>query len=239
MYRQCDDKFTNKTIHSDKVTIAEGDMTLQSVSNNGINQEQDNGELAQQQRAIYNSPENFFNWSWPSVPRHQFLSERDRAFDPDGDTGLIELDISDKLQSDYVRLISLSSAFIKLKNSNLYETLFGTGWYTSRELLKPIMKDALASAPFSGNYIVDDDSSLQAEGFVLLITDIGLVGFSFTFLFVFLTFRRIIKTNSSFSTKLLSSTFLFLTCFFISLIRLLIGSPFEKLGKPSSSHILT
>ena len=76
-------------------------MTLQSVSNNGINQEQDNGELAQQQRAIYNSPENFFNWSWPSVPRHQFLSERDRAFDPDGDTGLIELDISDKLQTPY------------------------------------------------------------------------------------------------------------------------------------------
>ena len=47
-------------------------MTLQSVSNNDINQEQDNGELAQQQRAIYNSPEIFFNWSWPSVPRHKF-----------------------------------------------------------------------------------------------------------------------------------------------------------------------
>jgi len=47
MYRQCDDKFTNKTIHSDRVTKEEGDMTLQSVSNNEIYQEQDNGELAQ------------------------------------------------------------------------------------------------------------------------------------------------------------------------------------------------
>ena len=55
----------------------------------------DDTQIKQKQRAIYNSPENFFNWSWPSVPRHQFLAERDKAYDPDGKTGLIELDISD------------------------------------------------------------------------------------------------------------------------------------------------
>ena len=29
-----------------------------------------------QERAIYNSPDNVFNWSWPKVPRHKFLKER-------------------------------------------------------------------------------------------------------------------------------------------------------------------
>ena len=39
-------------------------------------------QIKQKQRAIYNSPENFFNWSWPNVPRHQFLDERNKAYDP-------------------------------------------------------------------------------------------------------------------------------------------------------------
>ena len=29
-----------------------------------------------QERAIYNSPDNVFNWSWPKVPRHKFLEEK-------------------------------------------------------------------------------------------------------------------------------------------------------------------
>ena len=61
----------------------------------------DDMQIKQKQRAIYNSPENFFNWSWPSVPRHQFLAERDKAYDPDAETGLIELDISDVLETPY------------------------------------------------------------------------------------------------------------------------------------------
>ena len=58
-------------------------------------------QLKQKQRAIYNSPENFFNWSWPAVPRHQFLDERNKAYDPDEETGLIELDISKVLETPY------------------------------------------------------------------------------------------------------------------------------------------
>jgi len=29
-----------------------------------------------QNRAIFNSPDNVFNWSWPKVPRHKFLKKK-------------------------------------------------------------------------------------------------------------------------------------------------------------------
>jgi len=56
---------------------------------------------AQTERAIYNTPENFFDWSWPAVPRHQFIDERDRAYDTNGPNGLIELDVSAALGTPY------------------------------------------------------------------------------------------------------------------------------------------
>ncbi|MBW3041834.1 hypothetical protein [Prochlorococcus marinus] len=127
---------------------------------------------------------------------------------------------ADKLQSDYVRLISLSTAYKKLQIANPYEFLFGTGWYTSRELLKPLTKDVLAASESRGYYFILDDSSLQAEGFVLLITDLGLVGFTFTLIFIFLTFRRIFRAHTSLPTKLLFSFYLLIVFF-----TLFIGNP--------------
>lgn len=78
--------------------------------------EVDAGQAAQQRRAIYNSPENFFNWSWPSVPRHQFLDERDRAYDPEGPTGLIDLDISNVLETPYPATIpAIMARYVKIR----------------------------------------------------------------------------------------------------------------------------
>ena len=34
-------------------------------------------------RAIWNTPENAFDWSWPKVPRYQFLNEKEKAYDFD------------------------------------------------------------------------------------------------------------------------------------------------------------
>ena len=52
-------------------------------------------------RARYHSRENNFEFSWPAVPPHQFVKERDRAFSPDTPTGLIPLDLRDVLGLDY------------------------------------------------------------------------------------------------------------------------------------------
>ena len=52
-------------------------------------------------RARYLINENGFAFSWPAVPIHQFISERDRAFDTGSPTGLIPLDISAGLCTKY------------------------------------------------------------------------------------------------------------------------------------------
>ena len=73
-------------------------------------------QIKQKQRAIYNSPENFFNWSWPDVPRHQFLDERNKAYDPNGETSLIELDISNVLETPYPATIpAILARYIKVR----------------------------------------------------------------------------------------------------------------------------
>jgi gentisate 1,2-dioxygenase len=76
-------------------------------------------QLKQKQRAIYNSPENFFNWSWPAVPRHQFLDERNKAYDPDEETGLIELDISKVLETPYPATIpAILARYVKIRSKD-------------------------------------------------------------------------------------------------------------------------
>ena len=52
-------------------------------------------------RARFQDPENFFAFKWPTVPRSQFLAERDRAFASDAPSGQIELDASDAMAMDY------------------------------------------------------------------------------------------------------------------------------------------
>lgn len=52
-------------------------------------------------RARFHSAANNFDFSWPAVPAHQFVAERDRAYDPATPTGEILLDISDVLQTGY------------------------------------------------------------------------------------------------------------------------------------------
>jgi len=53
------------------------------------------------ERAIYHCAENGFAFNWPLVPVHQFLDERDEAFDASTPTGDIVLDISDHLDTPY------------------------------------------------------------------------------------------------------------------------------------------
>ena len=52
-------------------------------------------------RARYFSDDNGFSFRWSPVPVRQFLTERDRAFDPNTPTGMIALDSSDTLGTHY------------------------------------------------------------------------------------------------------------------------------------------
>ena len=52
-------------------------------------------------RARYYSSAQAFNIKRPRVPAHVFLAERDRALDPASPTGLIALDLSEPLETDF------------------------------------------------------------------------------------------------------------------------------------------
>ena len=72
-----------------------------------------------QERAIYNSPDNVFDWSWPKVPRHNYLNEKKEAYDFDKNSLLIPLDISDVLSTPYPATIpSILARYIRLKKGD-------------------------------------------------------------------------------------------------------------------------
>ena len=52
-------------------------------------------------RARYFDSGNAFALKYPPVPCHQFLAERDRAFDPATGSALIPLDLSERLGLDF------------------------------------------------------------------------------------------------------------------------------------------
>jgi gentisate 1,2-dioxygenase len=52
-------------------------------------------------RAHYFTNENGFSFAWPPVPAHQFLAERDLAFDSRTPTGAIALDMASSLKTAY------------------------------------------------------------------------------------------------------------------------------------------
>ena len=82
-----------------------------------------------EERAIWNTPENAFDWSWPKVPRHQFLLEKDKAFDLNGESLMIPLDLSEVLKTSYLATTpSILTRYIRINNKkNVYHTLNASG----------------------------------------------------------------------------------------------------------------
>ena len=52
-------------------------------------------------RAVYLTPSNGFGTQLPKVPAHIFITERDQAFNPSTGTAIINLDLRDKLKTEY------------------------------------------------------------------------------------------------------------------------------------------
>src|SRR5258708_588787 len=76
-------------------------------------------------RARYLTNENGFAFSWPAVPLHQFLAERDRAFDAGSPTGLIALDISADLCTKYpATTLTLLCRYVKIRAAEALRTSF-------------------------------------------------------------------------------------------------------------------
>ena len=80
-------------------------------------------------RAIWNTPENAFDWSWPKVPRYQFKIEKDKAYNFDGESLLIPLDISDVLETSYIATTpSILARYVRLNSKkNISHNLKASG----------------------------------------------------------------------------------------------------------------
>ena len=90
-------------------------------------------------RARYFDSSNAFALKYPPVPCHQFLAERDRAFDPATGTAVIPLDLSDRLDTGfpattpliltrYLRIRAGDTLRTQLKASGeLYYVITGSG----------------------------------------------------------------------------------------------------------------
>ena len=80
-----------------------------------------------EERAIWNTPENAFEWSWPKVPRHQFLIEKEKAYHFDGDSVLIPLDISNVLKTSYLATTpSILARYLRVNSSKKISHIFKT-----------------------------------------------------------------------------------------------------------------
>jgi gentisate 1,2-dioxygenase len=76
-------------------------------------------------RARYLINENGFAFSWPAVPIRQFLAERDRAFDAGAPTGLVALDISADLCTNYPATTpTLLCRYVKIRAAEQLRTAF-------------------------------------------------------------------------------------------------------------------
>ncbi len=73
-------------------------------------------ESVYEQRARYICNENGFAFSYPPVPVRQFLAERDRAFEKNAASGVVELDASDVLGTAYPATTpSLLCRYVKVR----------------------------------------------------------------------------------------------------------------------------
>src|SRR5215813_376732 len=86
---------------------------------------------AASRRARYHCPENGFTLTWPAVPAHQFLAERNRALDPNTRTSMIALDMSNMLGTSYPATTpALLTRYIKIRAG---ESIRST-WIASGEI---------------------------------------------------------------------------------------------------------
>ena len=96
----------------------------------------EDASTAYSRRARYHSSENNFEFSWPAVPVHQFVVERDRALDPAAPTGLIALDLGRELGVAYPATTpTLLMRYARIRPGEVLTSAFqasGTVYYVIR-----------------------------------------------------------------------------------------------------------
>jgi mannose-6-phosphate isomerase-like protein (cupin superfamily) len=139
-----------------------------------------------QERAVYNTPNNVFNWSWPKVPRHKFISEKNEAYDFNNKSLIIPLDISHILLTNYPATIpSILARYIRLKKNDpishnliasgeIYYVLEGKGKSVSSKYIVEWSKGDVFCLPGGDN---TTHSSFSENSILFLVTNEPLLSF--------------------------------------------------------------
>jgi len=139
-----------------------------------------------QNRAIFNSPDNVFNWSWPKVPRHKFLKEKNEAYDFGKKSLLIPLDIAHILNTPYPATIpSILARYIRLKKDSalshefiasgeIYYVLEGRGETKNNDVVINWSKGDVFCLP-GGN--ITYHSSLSEDSILFCVTNEPILSF--------------------------------------------------------------
>ena len=138
------------------------------------------------QRAFYNTPKNVFNWSWPKVPRHKFISEKIEAYNFGDASLIIPLDISHILLTNYPATIpSILARYIRLKKNDpishnliasgeIYYVLEGNGKSVSSKDIVEWSKGDVFCLPGGNN---TTHSSASENSILFLVTNEPLLSF--------------------------------------------------------------
>lgn len=128
---------------------------------------------------------------------------RDTFYTNSGSTGDAEmlmaqsmLDESSGLedQADIDRILMVISIYNKFVSSPV-ELLIGSGWYTSRETLKPFEMQIRSRYGLSSDHM-QGDTPLQVTSLAAIVSDTGLVGLLFILYFFFKSARQILQTQA-------------------------------------------
>jgi len=109
--------------------------------------------------------------------------------------------------SRFLMILSVSRKF----TSSPQEFLFGSGWYTSRQTLKPYEREVFAEFGLVRDHITSD-KPMQITSFAAILSDVGFVGLLFIIYFFLKSSLQIARANSS--GKVLFIGFLFLNWLF-------------------------
>ena len=99
------------------------------------------------------------------------------------------------LGGDLGRLVMIQAIYNKFVSSPV-ELSLGSGWYTSRETLKPFSIALRSQAGGSGNLMyIDAGKPLQVITLAAIVSDTGMVGLLFILFFFWRSLRQILRTH--------------------------------------------
>lgn len=134
----------------------------------------------------------------------------------------------EETSNDVTRFLMIVSVYEKFISSP-QEFLFGSGWYTSRETLKPFEIEVFSDFGFVPDHI-SRNKPMQVTSFAAILSDVGFIGLLFLVYFFLKSSLQIVRANPRGKTIVISFLFLnwlfYLVGFaFISIISFLMIFP--------------